>query len=227
MKKPMPIAGTIGEAERSYIPASGKRWLLPLYDPFLWLLGADRAKRPLIEQAGIESGFRVLDIGCGTGSMTVVIKKLHGDVDVVGMDPDPPALSICKRKAKRAGLSIEFDRGFSDHMPYANASFDRVLSSFMFHHLEADEKSATLSDIRRVLKAGGSLHLLDFAPADTEVGHGHLFHRASEVAERTEGRMTSLINEAGFVDAAEVRRGKIIIGPITYYRARNPGAELA
>ena len=49
----MPTAGTMDEAERSYIPALGKRWLLPLYDPFLWLLGADKAKRPLIEQAKI------------------------------------------------------------------------------------------------------------------------------------------------------------------------------
>jgi len=81
--------------------------------------------------------------------------------------------------------------------------------------------------LRRVLKAGGSLNLLDFAPADTDVGHRHLFHRASEVAERIEGRMTSLMDEAGFVDAAEVKRGKIIIGPIAYYRARNPGPDPA
>ena len=66
------------EAERSYIPALGKRWLLPLYDPFLWLLGADKAKRLLIEQAGIKSGFRVLDIGCGTGSLAILIKPGTG-----------------------------------------------------------------------------------------------------------------------------------------------------
>ena len=148
----MPTAGTIDEAERSYIPAFGKRWLLPLYDPFLWLLGADKAKRPLIEQAEIKAGFRVLDIGCGTGSMAIMIKRMHPAAEVVGIDPDPSALSVAERKAKRAGLSIEFDRGFADHMPYADASFDRVFSSFMFHHLAADEKSATLGEIRRVLK---------------------------------------------------------------------------
>ena len=158
----MPIAGTIDEAERSYIPALGKRWLLPLYDPFLWLLGADKAKQPLIEQAEIKAGFRVLDIGCGTGSMAIIIKRMHPEAKVVGIDPDPDALALSKRKAKRAGLSIEFDRGFADHMPYADASFDRVFSSFMFHHLAADEKTATLGEIRRVLKPGGSLHLLDF-----------------------------------------------------------------
>src|ERR1700688_2179317 len=114
----MPIAGTMSDAERSYIPALGKRWLLPLYDPFLWLLGADKAKRPLIEQAEIKSGFRVLDIGCGTGSMAILIKQTHPAAEVVGIDPDPDALAVSNRKAKRAGLSIEFDRGFADHMPY-------------------------------------------------------------------------------------------------------------
>lgn len=228
----MPIAGTIDEPERSYIPAFGKRWLLPLYDPLLWPLGADAAKRRLIEQAEIKSGFRVLDIGCGTGSMAVLIKKLHPDAAVVGIDPDPAALSICSRKAARAGLSVEFDRGFADHMPYADASFDRVFSFFMFHHLAANEKSATLGEIRRVLKTdGGSLHLLDFARAHgTPSGsaeHGQLIHRRGAMADRIEGRMTSLMDEAGFLDATEVARGKVFFGPIAYYRARNPVGKSA
>ncbi len=222
----MATTGTMDEAKRSYIPAFGKRWLLPLYDPFLWLLGADKAKRPLIEQAKIKPGFRVLDIGCGTGSMAVEIKRMHPEAEVVGIDPDPSALSTAERKAKRAGLSIEFDRGFADHMPYADASFDRVFSSFMFHHLAADEKTATLGEIRRVLKAGGSLHLLDFvrehgAHSGT-AEHGNWIHRHGAVAERIEGRMTSLMDEAGLADSREVSRGKNFFGPIAYYRAANP-----
>jgi ubiquinone/menaquinone biosynthesis C-methylase UbiE len=214
------------EAERSYIPALGKRWLLPLYDPFLWLLGADKAKLPLIEQAEIKSGFRVLDIGCGTGSMAIMIKRMHPMAEVVGIDPDPMALSVAERKAKRAGLSVEFDRGFADHMPYADASFDRVFSSFMFHHLAADEKSATLGEIRRVLKAGGSLHLLDFVREHSvhskTPAHGQLIDRKGAVAERIETRMTALMDEAGFVDARALSRRKNFFGPIAYYRANSP-----
>jgi SAM-dependent methyltransferase len=214
------------EPERSFIPALGKRWLLPLYDPLLWLLGADAAKRLLIEQAEIKSGIRVLDIGCGTGSMAVLIKKLHPDAVVVGIDPDPDALSICRRKASRTRLSIQFDRGFADHMPYADASFDRVFSSLMFHHLAADEKSATLREIRRVLKPGGSLHLLDFVREHGShsgtAGNGQLVHRRGAAADRIEGRMTSLMDEAGLADAREVSRRKFFFGPIAYYRANNP-----
>lgn len=214
-------------AERSYIPAMGKSWLLPLYDPMLWLLRADASKRPLIEQAQIKPGMRVLDIGCGTGSLAVLIMRMNPDADVVGIDPDPAALAVAERKAKRRRLAIKFDRGFADHMPYADASFDRVFSSFMFHHLEANEKMGTLAEIRRVLKRGGSLHLLDFTRSHGSADHGQRVHRYGPTAERIEGRMTSLMDEAGLVDAIEVARGKNIFGPIAYYRAANPGAEAA
>jgi ubiquinone/menaquinone biosynthesis C-methylase UbiE len=224
----MPTAGTMDNAERSYIPALGKRWLLPLYDPFLWLLGADKAKQPLIEQAELKSGLRVLDIGCGTGTMAILIKRMHPEAEVVGIDPDPSALAVAERKAKRARLSVEFDRGFADHLPYADASFDRVFSSFMFHHLAADEKTATLGEIRRVLKTGGSLHLLDFVREHCVHSgtkqHGQLIHRHGAVAERIEGRMTSLMDEAGLVDAIELKRAKNFFGPIAYYRANSPAA---
>jgi SAM-dependent methyltransferase len=227
----MPDANAMDDAERSFIPALGKQWLLPLYDPLLWLFGADAAKRPLIEQARIKPGFRVLDIGCGTGSLALLINRMHPEAEVVGIDPDPAALSVAERKARRARLSIKFDRGFSDHLPFPDESFDRVFSSFMFHHLAADEKSATLREIRRVLKAGGSLHLLDFTRAHSvhsRTGeHGPLVHRGGAVAARIEGRMTSLMDEAGLADAREVARGKIFFGPIAYYRADNPGARAA
>ena len=208
-------------AERSYLPAMGKRWLLPLYDPLLKLLGVDKTKRRLIEQAELRSGFRVLDIGCGTGSLAVSIKRSHPEVEVIGTDPDPAALSISERKANRAGLSIEFDRGFSDHLSYPDASFDRVFSSFMFHHLEPSERAATLREIGRVLKSGGSLHLLDFAPRD---GKGHRHHRSPHEDSRFEGRVTDLMSEAGLVDAKEVARSKIFFGSIAYYRAERQKA---
>src|SRR5271166_4132713 len=105
----MPDASATDDVERSFIPALGKQWLLPLYDPLLWLLRADASKRPLIEQAQIKPGFRVLDVGCGTGSLAVLIKRMHPEAEVVEIDPDPAALSVAERKAKRARLSIKFD----------------------------------------------------------------------------------------------------------------------
>lgn len=209
------------ETQRSYLPAAGRHWALPLYDPFVKLLGADSARRTLIDQAGLSSGARILDVGCGTGTMVVWIKRLHPDVSVVGLDPDPDALARAEHKAHREKLSIQFDRGFSDHLPYADQSFDRVFSSFMYHHLPSDEKPRTLEEVRRVLRPGGSFHLLDFEGRD-EHQRGilaHLFHTSERLQENSQAHVLSLLPRCGFASAQKIEHRRVILGPIAYYRA--------
>ncbi|HET9532222.1 MAG TPA: class I SAM-dependent methyltransferase, partial [Blastocatellia bacterium] len=176
------------EDSRTYLPAAGHDWMLPLYDPVVKLLGGDAARRTLLEQAVIRPGHRVLDIGCGTGTLVTLIKRLHPEVEVVGLDPDPKALARARLKSERTGASVQFDQGYADELPYADASFDRVLSSFMFHHLQRDVKEGTLREVRRVLKPGGSLHLLDFAgpEAGTEGLLVRLFHSSHQLRDNSE-----------------------------------------
>jgi SAM-dependent methyltransferase len=134
---------------RSYLPAAGHDWLLPFYDPLLKLLGEKRVKGELIDQAGIRAGHRVLDIGCGTGTLAILVKRRHPEAEVVGLDPDPKALARARRKAEAAGTGIRFDEGFANKLPYPDASLDRVFSSLMFHHLEREAKLAMLRELRR------------------------------------------------------------------------------
>jgi len=157
---------TTTESQRTFVPGMGLDWLLPIYDPFTRLLGLGSVRRELLREADLRRGHRVLDIGCGTGSLVILAKQLFPEVDVVGLDPDPKALARAERKARRAGVDVTFERGFADALNHPEASFDRVFSSFMFHHLQRREKEATLRDVRRVLKPGGSLHLVDFGGAD-------------------------------------------------------------
>ena len=110
------------DSGKTYLPAAGHDWLLPLYDPFVKLVGGEVARRTLLDQATIKPGFRVLDIGCGTGTLAILIKRLHPGVEVVGLDPDPNALARAKGKAERVGISIRLDKGFADELPYENAS---------------------------------------------------------------------------------------------------------
>src|SRR5215475_1104449 len=165
------IARTAATAQpgRSYLPGMGRDWLLPLYDPITRALGAPSAHRLLADQADLRPGQRVLEIGCGTGNLLLMVKRRHPDATVVGLDPDPEALARARRKAARAGLSVQLDRGFADELPYPDGSVDRVLSAFMFHHLEPADRRSALREVRRVLAPGGSLHLLDFGGA-REVG---------------------------------------------------------
>src|SRR5262249_27042147 len=153
----MPMSAEASEGQRTYIPAATYDWLLPLYDVFGKLMGSEAAHRQLVDQADIEPTHHVLDIGCGTGNLTLLVKRLHPRADVVGLDPDPKALARARRKGEERGFAVRLDRGFSDELPYAEASFDRVFSAFMLHHLALDVKEKTLREVRRGLRSGGGL----------------------------------------------------------------------
>ena len=213
--------GATGGRRRTYLPAAGHDWFLPLYDPFVKLVGGDRVRRALLEQAGVRAGQRVLDVGCGTGSLAVLIKRLHPDVDVVGLDPDPKALARARRKAEREAVSIRLDRGFSNELPYSAASFDLVFSSLMFHHLSAEEKGPTLREIRRVLRPGGFLHLLDFGGREPGA-HGllaRLLHSHARLADNTDDGIRTLMKEAGLANAQKVGQQSMLFARLVHYRA--------
>jgi ubiquinone/menaquinone biosynthesis C-methylase UbiE len=123
------------EIQKKLYSRRRSRLVLPLYDPMMKLLGGDEARRTLVEGAWLRPGQRILDIGCGTGSLLVLIKQLYPESLVIGLDPDPKALARARRKAEKAFLSIQFDQGFSHKLPYDDASMDRVFSSYMLHHL--------------------------------------------------------------------------------------------
>ena len=149
--------------EPKFIPALSWNVLTPLYDPLLkWVMQEERFKRHLIEQAQMQPGQQVLDLGCGTGTLTLMIKQAHLNSEVTGLDGDPRVLEIARRKAARVGAFITFDEGMAYQLPYPDDSFDRVLSSMVFHHLTTQDKERTLAEIYRVLKPNGELHLVDF-----------------------------------------------------------------
>jgi len=209
------------ESTRTYLPAAGYHWSLPLYDPIVKLLGGDKARRILIDQAALQPGHRVLDIGCGTGTLAVLIKRRHPDVEIIGIDPDPKALARARHKAARAGISIQFDQGFGDELPYPQSSFDRVFSSFMFHHLPPEERVTTLGAVHRVLKPGGRLHLLDFERPESGA-HGfiaRLFHSSERMKDNSEGRVLSLMKQAGFRDPRKVGERAMFSGHTAYFQA--------
>jgi len=203
------------------MPAAGRDVFLPLYDPLTKLFGFEGILASLIQQANLQTGFRILDLGCGTGTLAVTIKRQHPSIDVVALDPDRHALARAERKAARAGVSIQFDRGFSDSLPYEREVFDRVFSSMMFHHVRRSEREPTLREIRRVLKAGGRLEFLDLVSAGAHA-HGFLariLHPPKQLDQNADRPLLDLMSRAGFADARRMGDRNTIVGPVGFYEA--------
>lgn len=216
------------EAEGRYIPALKYRWLTPLYDPVLrWLFREDALKSQLVAQAAIRQGDRVLDLGCGTGTLTILLKKTQPQAIVVGLDGDPQILAIARRKAVAAGIEIAWDHGMAYNLPYPNSSFDVVLTSLMLHHLSREDKIRALGEIYRVLRPGGRFYAADFGKPENSLMRA--LAKVSELLEETEdgveGRLPGMFRAAGLERVDESRRFITPLGTLSLYRAQKSSGD--
>jgi ubiquinone/menaquinone biosynthesis C-methylase UbiE len=207
-------------SRHDYLPAAGLHVLLPGYDLMTKMLGMEPAYRALIAQAELADGQQVLEIGCGTGNVGIRVKQAHPGVQYTGSDPDPRALARARRKA-HALSGIQFDQAYAQQLPYPDGSFDRVLSSMMLHHLDDQVKARAAAEVHRVLRPGGSLHVVDIG--GHQHGHGgpvsRLMRRHPHAAGNLGDAIPQLLSRAGF-DVAELGTHPVrLFGQVTRYRA--------
>jgi ubiquinone/menaquinone biosynthesis C-methylase UbiE len=136
-------------------------------------------KGRVIDLAQLAPGRRMLDLGCGTGTLVLMARRRCPGATVIGIDGDPTILDIARRKAARAGIPVQLDEGMAYALPYADGSFDAVTSTLMLHHLTHDQQARTLAEVWRVLRPGGRLVVADFAPP-----HNRLMALTSRTARR-------------------------------------------
>ena len=215
--------------DSKYVPALGFRWLTPYYDTVVGVTTRERTfKQALIRQANIEPGQHVLDLACGTGTLSIWIKEAYPQTDVVGVDGDSAVLSLAARKAERAAVSVQFDKAMSYDLPYSDAHFDRVVSSLFFHHLSWEDKGLIVQEIYRILRPGAQLHVADWGKATNIVTRGlfvsiQLLDGFKNTQDNVTGKLIELFEHAGFVEVSQRQTFSTIFGTMALYSAVKPG----
>jgi ubiquinone/menaquinone biosynthesis C-methylase UbiE len=209
-----------------YVPALSHDWLTPFYDTLIkWTMPESTFKRELVEQAHITSKQRILDLGCGTATLTILIKSMHPDARVIGIDGDPKILEIGRTKAAKTNMNIMLAQAMSFELPYPSSSFDCVLSSLMFHHLTRENKVRSLKEIYRVLRNGGKRHIADFGKPQNLLMRiasypWRVFDGSMNTIDIIEELLPTLMRDSGFVDVRESVRYMTLFGTLSLYASR-------
>ncbi|MBD2101801.1 class I SAM-dependent methyltransferase [Leptolyngbya sp. FACHB-261] len=138
------------DAALSYDPVT--RYVLPP--------GEEMVRNCLI-QAVRSKPRRILDLGCGTGSSTLLLKKAFPQAEVIGLDLSPYMLAVAQLKAQQENLGITFRHGDAEATGLPNASFDLVTASLLFHETPPEVTECILREMFRLVTVGGECLILD------------------------------------------------------------------
>ena len=211
-----------------YIPALGYRWLTPLYDSVVRLTTREHTfKTALVEKVQIGATENILDLGCGTGTLTILLKQKAPQAEVFGIDGDPEILNLARRKAERNHAEIKFVEGTSFNLPFADGSYDCVTSSLFFHHLTRENKLRTLAELKRILKPRGELYVADWGlPANSLIKLSsrliQILDGFETTADNFTGLLPELLREEGFAAVEETNYYNTLFGTIRLLSSRTP-----
>ena len=207
-----------------YIPALKYNVLTKYYDTVVELTTSEKVfKSDIVDRLNPTDGQRVLDMGCGTGTLTAMIKKAYPGLDVTGLDADESALGIARHKVSKLALEIDFECANATELPFPSSTFERVVSSLFFHHLLPAQKQQALLEVQRVLKPGGVFFLADWGvPKSLREKIGYFLVQLLDGFETTDdnkrGRLPEYCIDTGFTTEV-INRYSVPLGDITLLRA--------
>ena len=215
--------------ERDFTPALGRPELSGFYDAAIALLTREgRWRRALLAQIAPAPGDVIVDVGCGTGTLAIMLARDGPSVRVIGVDPDPDILDRARIKASRAGVAVQFERGFASEVArYRDAGATKITSSLVFHQVPLTEKAAGLAACFAALPPGGELHVADYGLQRTPLMRA-LFRQVQRLdgfentGPNARGVLPSLMAEAGFHHVAETSVLPPPTGSISLYRGLRP-----
>jgi ubiquinone/menaquinone biosynthesis C-methylase UbiE len=198
-------------------------WASP-YDLFTNLLGLGvdgPNSRMVVALANIRRGDSVLDVGCGTGSLTLTAQTDAGpDGKVHGIDAAPEMIEVARKKASRSGRNVVFDVGLIEQLGFQDTTFNVVISRLAIHHLPDDLKHRGFAEILRVLKRGGRLLIADFRPPKNPVlNHITSALVGAHMMHTDVWSIPAMLASAGFADVASGPTRSAFLG---FVSARKP-----
>lgn len=213
-----------------FTPALSRRWLTPVYDTAVALFtGERRWRKTLIRQIAPRAKDVVADVGCGTGTLALMIKTHAPSVSVFGFDPDPDALDRAERKTKTAGVNVNFTHATMDDIAQKLSALRpaHVVSSLLFHQVSMSAKATLLEAMYAALPSGGMLHIADYGWQRTtlmRIGFRivQTLDGFADTQPNANGCMPLLIHRAGFGHIGETSVIPTVTGSISLYRATKP-----
>lgn len=213
----LPVVGKgIGDATSArverYVPAAGRVGSRRFYDATIALTMREERWRPLLRDRALSAvppEGHVVDVGAGTGALAISLVTARPDVTVTAVDGDAEILALAQ--AKPGAERVDWDRRLADDLPLATATVDAVVISLVLHHLGADAKRRTLTEVARVLRPGGRVHIADWGRPATPLLRAAFF--ALQVIDGFEGtrdhalgRVPEFVRAAGFSEVHRYRR---------------------
>lgn len=210
-----------------YIPALRFHWLTRFYDGVVSLfLREARFRDMTLDAIGDRVPYRILDMGCGTGSLTVRVKQRFPQADVIGVDVDASILTLSRSKASDLNLEIQFYQCSVEDLSGLSAMksghMECIVSSLVFHHLTADQKRDALSEAYRLMEPGGRLILADWGkPKNVLMRLAFLLVQVLDGFANTQdnrnGRIPDLMKNAGFDKVSEFGSMNSLLGTLCIY----------
>jgi ubiquinone/menaquinone biosynthesis C-methylase UbiE len=199
------------------------RILTPMYDTFLRVVMKEtRIKSRLVTQLNPHDHERILDFGCGTGTLTLMVRKAGPRCSVYGIDIDPQMLGIAEKKARRDGGEVHFIRYNGTLLPFDDGSFDKVVTSLVIHHLSPSEKPRLFRELFRVLKKGGEMHVLDFGIQRSLYARivTSFLKYLESIGENIQGKIPEYMRLSGFIGIEEMSYENTPVGTLSFYRSK-------